>query len=307
MLGRRIIYLACLVGSVIFYFAYQQWLAAFFLSVMVFLPLFSLLVSLPAMLTCRVELRLPAGVTQGTEVDLPLFYGSRLPTPPWKVRVLVRRPLTKEQWVMKDVQALPTQHCGTLEFSLRKARVYDYLGLIALPIRRGTPQRMTVYPKPIPMALTGLERTIPRAFRPKPGGGFAENHELRLYRPGDSIHQIHWKLSSKTGSLILREPMVPLRNKLLLQLDLNGSPEELDRKLGRLLWMGQQLLRRDLHFTVDTLTAQGIVSQSVTDDHSLSLAMDTLLSAAPCTGGTLRDRAQAVHWQAYIGGNANES
>ncbi|MBR2633811.1 MAG: DUF58 domain-containing protein, partial [Lentisphaeria bacterium] len=43
--------------------------------------------------------------------------------------------------------------------------------------------------------------------RPKPGGGYGENYEIRQYRPGDNLNQIHWKLSAKVGDLMLREPM----------------------------------------------------------------------------------------------------
>ena len=306
MLSRRIIYLVVLAGCLTFYLAYQQWLAAFLLAVVVILPWFSLIISLPAMLTARVQIKLPTWVTQGTSQELTLYYGSRLPTPPWKARVLVKRPLTGEQWVLKGVDTLPTQDCGMLECSFKKTRIYDYLGLFSKKMKHGEPQKLIVRPLPVATKIIGLERVTTRAWRPKRGGGFAENHELRLYRPGDNIQQIHWKLSAKTGSLILREPMEPIRNQLLLQLDLQGTPRELNRKLGRLLWLGQQLLDRDLHFRVDALTGEGILSQAVTDAEELSIAIDALLSATPALSGSLRERAQTVHWQTYIGGQADE-
>ena len=44
-------------------------------------------------------------------------------------------------------------------------------------------------------------------LKPKHGGGYAEEHELREYRPGDMVNSIHWKLSSKTDKVIVREPL----------------------------------------------------------------------------------------------------
>ncbi len=307
MPGRRVIYLTSLVGCVIFYLAYREWFSGLVLTAVLFLPLFSLLVSLPAMLTARVELRLPKAVTMGTPQDLTIFYGSRLPTPPWRVLISVTRPITGERWVMKDVQELPTEHCGTLECVIKKAKVCDYLGLIAIPMRKGDAQRLVVRPKPVPVSLEGLERAVTKAWLPKRGGGFAENHELRLYRPGDSVQQIHWKLSAKTGSLILREPMVPVRNRLVLQLDLRGSREVLDRKLGQLLWAGQQLLERDLHFCVQALTGEGVRERAVTGEVSLTRAIDALLRASPADTGSVLDLPQNADWQAFLGGDADEA
>ena len=56
-----------------------------------------------------------------------------------------------------------------------------------------------------------LDRYIARAWKPKSGGVCRRNHELRLYRPGDSLNQVHWKLTAKTGKWMIRQPMEPQR------------------------------------------------------------------------------------------------
>jgi hypothetical protein len=94
--------------------------------------------------------------------------------------------------------------------------------------------------------LPSLARYAGRAWKPKPGGGFAENHEIRLYRPGDKMNQIHWKLSSKMNKLMVREAMEPVQDRVLVEMILRGTPEELDRKFGRLLWTGNYLLEQGL-------------------------------------------------------------
>jgi len=53
-------------------------------------------------------------------------------------------------------------------------------------------------------------------LKPKHGGGYAEEHELREYRPGDMVNSIHWKLSSKTDKVIVREPLTSQDAKIYI-------------------------------------------------------------------------------------------
>ena len=106
---------------------------------------------------------------------------------------------------------------GGYRVTVEKARVCDYLGLFSFRVRKCREQTVLVRPKS--QAVEDL--VDPRgmeinAWVPKPGGGYAENHEHRLYRPGDNLNQLHWKLSAKVGDLILREPMEPVQGAVLL-------------------------------------------------------------------------------------------
>lgn len=295
-----------LAGCVLFFSAYQLWFSFYVLMAALLLPVLSLLLSLPAMITARLNLRMPGSVTLGEPLELTVFYGSFLPTPPWKCTIRVESSLTGQRQKWKEADNLPTDHCDGFHCRIVKAKVFDYLGLFSLPMKRCPTQTVTVRPKAAPMDLTSLDQPIPKAWRPKPGGGYAENHELRLYRPGDNIQQIHWKLSSKTGKLILREPMEPIQGLFLLRLDLNGSPEVLDRKLGRLLWLGNQLLERELPFRIQALTGKGILNLPVSREAQLLRALDRLLLSCPAVEGSLLDRPELADWQYFIGGDANE-
>ena len=296
------------IGALCFYIAYQQWLAWFLLVLAVALPFFSLLISLPAMLLLQVRPDFPAAVTLGQMQDLAMLYSCPLPAPPWWYVFNVRNPLTGEQWTLREAHDLPTNHCGALICAPRKGRVVDYLGLFKLPLRR-CPERMILV-RPVPVPIPGLpspEETLHKFWRPKAGGGFSENHELRLYRPGDSIQAIHWKLSAKTGSLILREPMEPLRRRLLVRLDLCGSPGELDVKLGQLLWLGNELLEKRLAFELQCLSGSGLHHWKIEGSDGLNRAIDTLLRSPQVATGSLRDRPEQAAWQYFIGGDSDEA
>lgn len=93
-----------------------------------------------------------------------------------------------------------------------RGRVYDYLGLFRLPRRWNCQTELLVLPCPQPPEqLPSLAQLQVLSYRPKPGGGFAEVHELRDYRPGDSPREIHWKLTAKVDHPIVREAQVPNR------------------------------------------------------------------------------------------------
>lgn len=307
MAKRRIIYILSLICCLVFFLAYRLWFSWFALMAVVFLPLFSMMMSLLAVFTAKLRTNLPHSLSVGTWQDLDLHCDSLLPPPPWRCKCLVERPLTGEKWNISSGDTLPTHHCGSLICTVTKPRIYDYLGLFRFYLDCPQPHTLVVYPKPIPIELPGLSKFRVRTYKPKWGGGFAENHELRQYIPGDNIRQIHWKLSAKTGSLILRQPMEPLHSRLLLQMDLCGTPAELDRKLGRLLWAGQTLLDRDLPFTLQVMTGEGIRTFRVSTADDLKRMMEQLLCAPAAGEETPRIFAPAADWQFYIGGEPDEA
>ncbi len=308
MTGRRILYSLSLVGVFCFCIAYQKWLAWFLLYALLGLPVFSLLVSLPAMVTARFRLELPETVPLGQSTEIAIPHNSSLPTPPWRCKLLVERPMTGERWKLRAYDELPTSHCGVLKVKVRKARIYDYMGLVGLPIRLDRRLRLvTVEPEPVPMAqMPSLDSPDHQSWKPKPGGGFAENHELRLYRPGDSIQQIHWKLSAKTGSLILREPMEPIYGTMLLRMDLKGSNGQLDILLGQLLWLGQRLLGKGISFRIQCLTGNGAEQWVVDSTVGLHKTMAALMACPRAVRGSLRSQPEPTQWQFFIGGDGNE-
>ena len=309
MIGRRILYFFTLIGCFIFFLAYQEWLSWFLFALLLGYPWFSLAVSLPAMLTTKLQLSLPKTATLGAAVDLRILHRCPLPTPTRKCKLVVERPLTGQRWKLQESDPLPTNHCGTLMISLKKARVLDYAGMFKLPVRFSSKHhQLSVLPVPVPVAdLPSLEHCRDLRWKPKPGGGFSENHELRLYRPGDNIQQIHWKLSAKTGNLILREPMEPIRNRILVRMDLSGTPHMLDRKLGQLLWVGQELLSKDIPFQLQCLTGIGKEQWPIACQKDLDQALEILLGRTPTMAGSLRTHGEIASWQYFIGGDGYEA
>lgn len=303
MAGRRCTYLTVLAVSGVFYLAYQEWFSWFGLLILLWLPIFSLIVSLPAMLRFRASILCPGKVPMGTRAEAKLAGWCTLPAPPFRGNVGLKQNFTGESLSCSAAIAVPTAHCGKVTLMPEKVRVYDYLGLFALKCKTAEPAAVLVMPRQTKVPeLPELEQFLTRAWRPKPGGGFAENHELRLYRPGDSLNQIHWKLTAKTGKLTIREPMEPIRGQLMLTMNLRGTPEELDRKLGRLLGIGNHLLSRELGFTLWVLTGEGLRKWQVRSRKALEAALDGLLAAEMAKEGDVRQEEGITGWQYHIGG-----
>lgn len=307
MAVRRLWYLVALLSSWIFYIAYGEWFSWIVLWLVGLLPWFSLLVSLPAIVLFRAAPEGPDWLVKGGFGELSLQGKCPLPMPPFRGRIRLTNRITGEKRRYDPLSGIPAAHCGGITAKAEKLRVCDYLGLFAFPVKAREEKTVLIRPTPLKVPMEAdLQRYTAQSWRPKFGGGFAENHELRLYRPGDSLNQVHWKLSAKTGKLILREPMVPIRGKLLLTMDLSGDPDALDRKLGRLLWMGSYLLEQDAPFELRVLTGDGLLVFSIALAQELDKALDSLLCACAVKDGSIREQAYAASWQYHIGGEPDE-
>ena len=64
------------------------------------------------------------------------------------------------------------------------------------------------------------------------GNDFAEITDVREYRPGDRIKDIHWKLSAKKETLMVKERTSVAQSQVVLVLDLSGQRDTVEEVLG---------------------------------------------------------------------------
>lgn len=297
-----------MVGSLVFYLVNQQWFGWVLMLIVAFFPWLSLLLSIGSMLQLRMGLDVVAKTAMGSSEKVNLKVSSKLPLPPYKCRILITKPLTGERWKLKPGADLPTEHCGKLNVMLYRPGAFDFLGIFRLKVRKTNSQSVLVMPAPIEMEIPpNLSKHLEPRWRRKPGGGYAENHEIRPYQPGDNLNQIHWKLSAKVGELMLRDPMEPERGLMLVTMDLNGNASDLDRKMGQLLWLSQWLLERELSFDIRVLTANGIESWTVGRKEDVDLCIKSLLGTPLAKDGSIRDEFIRAAWRHHIGGEQDEA
>lgn len=263
MAGRRILYITLLAAAAVFHFAYGQYVTYYVLLFLLCLPVLSLLVSIPAALFSRALLRGGADVCRGRESSVRLSAECRFFIPPemWKFTVEKQNLFTesraeKQKLRIRSAGTLSenfdpdTTQLGTIRYRIRSARICDYLGLFTLPIRKGGPAFVTVLPdKEQPMPEPEIVDPAERVFKPKPQG-FSEEHELRPYRDGDPLNLIHWKLSEKYDSVIVREPQELVRKKVVLSVDLPYKYEERQSVLEQLRYLNDLMIENGLSYTL---------------------------------------------------------
>ena len=287
MLKNRLLYAAGVPAAILFHIFYFGWYSWYLLVLVLCLPWFVLLFSLPAMLQTRLKLTLPEQCTVGDTAFLQFSarHGRRTVLPPLRLNVCVKNAisgelLTRKRMKISDKQiALDTRVCGVIQCSAAGSRVYDYLGLFGLPIRGSQSRELLVLPRPVPPdPLPDLTRFSVGRRKPKSGGGFSEEHELREYREGDPLREIHWKLSAKTDRMIVREAQEPVREQVLLTFELPNKAEQLDDVLSRLMWLSQWLLRQEAAHEICWKDATGLQCVTVESEEALQDMLRCVLS-----------------------------
>lgn len=304
MWQRRICYLVTLVGCMVFYLVYQQWFSWLLLLTVLLLPWFSLVISYPAMRSTKIIVQCPAVARVGMPVRTSMRITCSYPAPRTDCKIRLVNSLTGERYVGHPGELVPTEHCGRITITTPRPVVYDYLGLFCKRLPESKSCAVYVFPKLVESEIPVLGRRNDSVSKPKPGGTVAEEHELRLYRPGDSLRHIHWKLTAKTGKLIYREAMEQAKKGHVLTLSLSGTPEQLDRKLGQILWCSQMLISEKRAHQIRCHTGKGVVTLLVTNKNSLDEGMRTLLSMPPADTEVIPESEDAF-WVRGIGGDSH--
>lgn len=271
MLYNRLSYLLTLLGTGLFFICFNGYISYYVFLLSLALPLFSLIISLPGMLTMRVRVFLredapQARARKGQSIPLRVEAHTPWPLPSGQVRLqlTVRNTLTgsrRQESLLLTIgekpllleHALRSSACGLVTCTITKVRACDLLGLFALPVRlRGQDRcHACFFPAVYSPALSVRPIRSPdsdgeRYSQIKPGDDLTELFGLRDYRPGDKLSRIHWKLSRKTGRTLVKEPSLPLSDCPLFLLDLNGQGPEADVLLDIFATLSSFLLQQEV-------------------------------------------------------------
>ena len=314
MLRRRLAYALVLLCALLFQICFTAYLATFLLVLCLLFPLFSLLVSLPAMLGCTITL---SPQQPAVERDLPcrwvvsVWGGHRLPLARVTYRLDednlltghlagLRRALSGASLGVTLSEPVDTSHCGLMTCTLIRPKVCDLLGLFALRPKAPPAAQLLVLPRPVePEELPRLPQGGRQSagLRPRPGGGPGEDYDLRSYRPGDPLRTVHWKLSSKWDELVVRETLEEQRAALVLTLDLFGTPQALDALFDRLYALSRLLLSQGQPHYIQWADPGSGEPQShlVDSQRALAACLTHMFSTpAPLTGRSILDQPVRV-------------
>ena len=293
------LYLLLAAGAFFFRLSYLGWFGPYLLAVIVAVPPLILLVSLPSMLGLRLGLSAQEQCLRGAPCRLCLSFDTRriLPVNSVRVRLELENLFTGER-VTRELSygevgscvsyiPLPTELCGRLSCRISSYECRDLLGLFSIRRASAAAARCTVMPASKgPEAAFSLDSALSSAvsLKPKYGGGFSEEHDLREYRPGDTVGSIHWKLSSKLDDVIVREPLINANDKIYLVLSKVGVD---DRGLELLRWLSDELCSRELAHIIVSGGLHGVGSEVES-----AAALSAILSA-PMAEPCIFDRSDA--------------
>lgn len=121
------------------------------------------------------------------------------------------------------------------------------------------------------------------------GNDRTEVFSLRDYVPGDSLKQIHWKLSAKRGELIVREGSLPIEKSLLIFWDKNTrevSPAEMDAMAECTASVSQEIMNQGYLFTLGWTEGNQCVFEAIDTGEQLLQAIPRMLKYGPEISGS---------------------
>ena len=223
----------------------------------------------------------PSVTEKGTRVSLELRRtGGWMPTGAGSGRLVIENTVTGER-IQKRVlftgeqdMILECPWCGCLECRLERGRLWDLWGLLPVPLSVSVMKRVLVMPHTFPVEIT-LESAPadPEDCREyaqdRRGQDRTEVYQIRDYVPGDSLGQIHWKLTSKREKLLVREPACPEDRSVLVMVDRtwgNIGPEYADLLMEAAVSISQALCGQGLSFRL-CWNGESMVSHDVTQEN----------------------------------------
>ena len=198
-------------------------------------PFVGLAASKRALRDVKVQLSSPTVAHKGEPIacQVRVENGSWIPLTRVEVRLAVRNLLTGQADALvvpgavgphEAVDApfeLQSDLAGRVECQAERLVAFDPLGLLSCSASCDVARRLSVMPTLRETYLRTLATAVPLSdtttYSPfVKGQDASELFALREYEPGDDIRRIHWKLTEKTGQIVVREPSLPLDNSVLV-------------------------------------------------------------------------------------------
>lgn len=118
---------------------------------------------------------------------------------------------------------ISSRYCGRIDLFVEKCRVYDWLDLAYRSVKTYKEGCYYSYPEekyqPLEKIKDGYSEGEELTYKHVVGNDVSEVLQIREYRQGDSIKNIHWKLSAKSNEVLIKELDCPNDNSILVVFD----------------------------------------------------------------------------------------
>lgn len=166
-----------------------------------------------------------------------------------------------------DSFRVKSTYCGRVECQAKNLEVCDFLGLSRRQRKDVCQGSCYVYPKAgddtglVPDYHASEEQVQEERYIHKKGNDITEILNLREYQKGDSIKNIHWKLSKKLGHKVVKELDMPTSQDVILLMALSPEQEKdeaaRDRVAEKILNISDILLQEQIFYDVALLRENG--------------------------------------------------
>ena len=244
MKKRRIIWGCLLVlFAVNAVFSYSAAGLYLFLGILL-IPLMGILLTAACIKGLDVSLELPksCGKRQCVEGHVCINTRNVVPVLRGEVNVTSYNRLTMERKTVSVVSgftkkpktlafSFESRHCGGVEIGVNTVEIFDPFGLWKKTLRPSLTSVITVLPDTFDVHLQLAHGNLPNQdsveyAQGRTGNDLSEIFAIREYQEGDSIRNIHWKLSGKYDDLMVKLASLPLENSMLLLLETDMQGEE---------------------------------------------------------------------------------
>lgn len=246
---------------------------------------------------------------EGIHVQLGVSNGSRMPVGCVKIKILYENTFTagggKQVFLFSIGGKRKNQidftvgslHTGLVKVKIDRIYVYDFIRLFSRKLKSNleitVPVLPEVYNIESDVAIREPDFVESDVFsKIKPGDDPSEVFDIREYKEGDRIHRIHWKLSSKKNTVMVKDYSLPISNAATILVD-TSIPENVPDTLQYLDALMETTASISYHLLVNEhphyvawyeQEAGNYVSLSLEDLNDLYYMMGNLLRANPCVG-----------------------
>ncbi|MDR1042939.1 MAG: DUF58 domain-containing protein [Clostridiales Family XIII bacterium] len=281
MTRDRLTYLLLLAGVLILHIMLVDYISYVIVIFFILLPPVSLLLTAAFCRGSTVSLRVGvASAAKGEDVSVELrVKTTAVISVRTKIDLVIRNELTgevtNEAFVLAAgrrggvlAQSVSFARPGKISLRIERTGVYDPLGMVCLRTNRANREGagLLVMPdvvSPVHVSGGGISHDTENdgLMQVVKGDDPSELYDIREYQHGDRVTRIHWKLSERTGRLLVKEFGRVVAGDALIMFDLNcagpGGAEEADAILTALASVSASFLEAGVACDVEWYGARG--------------------------------------------------
>lgn len=285
MIKRWVIYIFVLLSAYIFFLMYRMWVSWYLLMLIILLPFISLLVGFIRFKKFKPDIAFSKTVKRNWISEIEVFQaGSRKKDEDEdNVNFLCNYNciFTIEDCMSGIIQKkkinsngqrdfkipVDTSHCGRFIYVFKSIRYYDFLGLFFFTRKINKDFEITVMPiKTSPVAMPRLDAYKTKSYK-KSNSPYSEIYDIREYKEGDSLKNIHWKMTAKRDEMMVREPLDEDLQNARLVLVLLEDRDLMDKKLDEFVFISEYFLNHGVSHRVEVITSRN-------DDRAHNMSYD---------------------------------